>query len=260
MIHLAVSLAGRAVGARHWLEQAQEAQHGLLDFVSLPDTGLDALLLACRLAPVTAGIGLVPAVNVTRTEPFLVSTQLATLDFASQGRAGVELVVDTSEAAAGYVGPRAVPPVAERDDEAREYVDVVRRLWDSWEDGAEIRDAERQRFFDAEKVHKIDFRGRYFSVIGPSITPRPPQGQPVILGEEVRFTDVAFSGTAEDFAAHLLARDDGPNFRVAADDLRAVTRGVVPALQARGAFRTAYEASTLRGLLGLERPANRYAA
>lgn len=43
-------------------------------------------------------------------------------------------------------------------------------------------------------------------------------------------------------------------------DLEQITRHLVPELQRRGAFRTAYEASTLRGLLGLTRPANRYAA
>ena len=42
-------------------------------------------------------------------------------------------------------------------------------------------------------------------------------------------------------------------------DLQAITRGLVPQLQRRGAFRTAYEADTLRGLLGLARPASRYA-
>ena len=44
------------------------------------------------------------------------------------------------------------------------------------------------------------------------------------------------------------------------DDLEAITRALVPELQRRGSFRTAYEAGTLRGLLGLSRPASRYAA
>jgi len=34
----------------------------------------------------------------------------------------------------------------------------------------------------------------------------------------------------------------------------------VPELQRRGSFRTTYEADTLRGLLGLGRPASRYAS
>jgi alkanesulfonate monooxygenase SsuD/methylene tetrahydromethanopterin reductase-like flavin-dependent oxidoreductase (luciferase family) len=59
-------------------------------------------------------------------------------------------------------------------------VEVARRLWDSWEDDAVIRDVATGRFVDRDKLHYIDFVGRYFSVKGPSITPRPPQGQPVV--------------------------------------------------------------------------------
>ncbi len=65
-------------------------------------------------------------------------------------------------------------------DEAGDFVEVVRRLWDSWEDDAVIRDVATGRYVDRDKLHYIDFVGKYFSVKGPSITPRPPQGQPVI--------------------------------------------------------------------------------
>lgn len=64
--------------------------------------------------------------------------------------------------------------------EAADHVEVIRRLWDSWEDDAEIRDVATGRFVDRDKLHHIDFEGRHFSVRGPSITPRPPQGQPVV--------------------------------------------------------------------------------
>ena len=65
-------------------------------------------------------------------------------------------------------------------DEAADFVEVIRRLWDSWEDDAEIRDVATGRFVDRDKLHYIDFEGRWFKVKGPSITPRPPQGQPVV--------------------------------------------------------------------------------
>ena len=60
-------------------------------------------------------------------------------------------------------------------DEAADFVEVVRRLWDSWEDDAEIRDVATGRFIDRDKLHYIDFEGPRFSVRGPSITPRPPK-------------------------------------------------------------------------------------
>ena len=70
--------------------------------------------------------------------------------------------------------------VSELFDEAEDFVEVIRRLWDSWEDDAEIRDAATGRFIDRDKIHYIDFVGSHFSVKGPGIVPRPPQGQPLV--------------------------------------------------------------------------------
>lgn len=86
-------------------------------------------------------------------------------------------------------------------------VEVARRLWDSWEDDAVIRDVATGRFVDRDKLHYIDFVGRYFSVKGPSITPRPPQGQPVVAalahakpvyGFAARSTDLVFITPSDD--------------------------------------------------------------
>ena len=132
------------------------------------------------MAPVTVAVGLVPEIPTVTTEPFLVSTQLATLDHVSGGRAGWSVIVSERESDGEYVGPRSVPPVGDRFSEAAEYIEAVRRLWDSWEDDAEIRDASTNRFVDRERLHHIDYEGRWLSVKGPSITPRPPQGQPIV--------------------------------------------------------------------------------
>ena len=152
------------------------------------------MLIAARVAPVTRHIGLVPSVVVTHTEPFHASKAIATLDYVSPGRAGVRIRVSSSPHEAALFGRRDVPRLnlRDRDDpavreftagliaEAADYVEVMRRLWDSWEDDAEIRDAATGRFIDRDKLHYIDFAGDCFSVKGPSITPRPPQGQPVV--------------------------------------------------------------------------------
>ena len=109
--------------------------------------------------------------------------------------------------------------IAEQFDEAADYVEVLRRLWDSWEDDAEIRDVATGRFIDRDKLHYIDFEGRWFSVKGPSITPRPPQGQPVVaaLGHRsvpyqliARSADVGFitprdTGDAAEIVAEISA-------------------------------------------------------
>ncbi|WP_242909439.1 LLM class flavin-dependent oxidoreductase [Actinomadura terrae] len=346
--------------AGYWSGLAAEAERGLLDFVTIEDAlgppaldkgvpaRLDAVLIAARLAPATSRIGLVPATVVPHTEPFHVSIGIASLDHASRGRAGWRPDTDPAHHAhAAHFGRRDLPgtPLL---DEAAEYTEIVRRLWDSWEDDAEIRDVATGRFLDREKLHYIDFAGEHLRVRGPSITPRPPQGQPPvtvladdvdgyefaaraadvvlvaprsrrdavtvvaqvreaertvertgeplrILGELVVFLDSVpgaanarrarldgpaslafdpsrafdaetFTGTPGDLADLLVdwgeAGLDGFRLRpgVLPSDLVAITRELVPILRGRGAFRDAYEAATLRGHLGLPRPANRYAA
>jgi alkanesulfonate monooxygenase SsuD/methylene tetrahydromethanopterin reductase-like flavin-dependent oxidoreductase (luciferase family) len=200
--------------ARYWVDLTQQAERGLLDFVTFEDAlqlqsddplapdervdrvrgRLDAVLVAARVAPLTRHIGLMPTVNTTHTEPFHSSKAIATLDFVSRGRAGVRVQLSARHDTAQHFGRRAFPPITRetRDDpnernfvnglfdETADYVEVVRRLWDSWEDDAEIRDVATGRFIDREKLHYVDFEGRWFSVKGPSITPRPPQGQPPV--------------------------------------------------------------------------------
>lgn len=364
--------------AGYWADLVAEAERGLIDFVTLEDGlgpqsshygepdgrtdqvrgRLDAVLIASRVAPLTSHIGLVPTVITTHTEPFHISKAIATLDYVSAGRAGLRVQISARPHEADHFGRRTFPPLSLQElrtpagqerltdhfDEAADYVEVVRRLWDSWEDDAEIRDVATGRFVDRDKLHYIDFEGRHFSVKGPSITPRPPQGQPLVtsLGHQTvpyrliaRQADVGyvtphdagraraivaeiraeqeaagrageplhvfgdlvvfldddeaaaedrrarldalagepytsdahiFAGTSVQLADRLqeLAEEGLSGFRlrpaVAGHDLRAITQGLVPELQRRGVFRTAYEADTLRGLLGLARPANRYAA
>ena len=152
------------------------------------------MLIAARAAPLTRHIGLVPTVVVTHTEPFHISKAIATLDYASNGRAGVAGPGIGQPAGGRAFRAARLPRTRPEDrddpavqeltaalfDEAADYVEVIRRLWDSWDDDAEIRDTATGRFVDRDRLHYIDFAGDYFSVKGPSITPRPPQGQPIV--------------------------------------------------------------------------------
>ncbi len=140
---------------------------------------LDALGLAARIAPSTERIGLLPTITVTHTEPFHVQAQVATLDWVSSGRAGWVADVSTSAEAAAVIGRRDPAPAADLWREARYVVDVSRRLWDSWDDDAIIRDASTGRFIDRDRLHYVNYETSTFAVKGPSIVPRPPQGHPV---------------------------------------------------------------------------------
>ncbi|GAB3305684.1 LLM class flavin-dependent oxidoreductase [Epidermidibacterium keratini] len=182
-----------AFDAASWVAHARSAEQAGIDLLTLPDAfthepeygalhaRLDAVGLAARIAPQTSTIGLVPTVTTTHTEPFHLQAAIATVDWVSRGRAGWQLEVSNSAADAEIVGRRAPAPPSELWREAGEVADVGRRLWDSWEDDAEIRDIETGRFVDRDKLHYVDYKGSTFSVKGPSIVPRPPQGHPVTV-------------------------------------------------------------------------------
>lgn len=189
---------GGQLSGRYWAALAGIAERGLLDFLTVDDSldvqpgrraeisprrlagRADATLVAAQIAPVTKHIGLIPVATVTHTEPFHVSKAIATLDHISHGRAGWQVRVSPTAHDAALFGRRPAPGADELFDEAADAVEVVRRLWDSWEDDAVIRDVATGRYIDRDKLHYIDFAGENFSVKGPSITPRPPQGQPVV--------------------------------------------------------------------------------
>ncbi|GIE32376.1 putative FMNH2-utilizing oxygenase [Actinoplanes italicus] len=183
-LHLGVALSGDSFAADDWIRQVREADEAGLDFVTFDDTfgrhGPDAVQVAARVAPLTRHIGLIPVATTTHTEPFHLSTALATLDWVSRGRAGWQVRVSGDPAEAALLGRRAPLQVDALIAEASDAIEVVRRLWDSWEDDAIISDVATGRYIDREKLHYIDFAGEHFSVKGPSIVPRPPQGQPVV--------------------------------------------------------------------------------
>ncbi|SKC71801.1 LLM class oxidoreductase [Krasilnikoviella flava] len=144
-----------------------------------PDSArLDAVTRAAFVSRTTTAIGLVPQVATTYPEPFHVATQLASFDIAASGRGGwLATTTLTAETADAY----GRDPVTDLAREARDVVQAVRDLWDSWEDDAVIRDVATGRYVDRDRLHHVDFVGETFSVKGPLITPRPPQGQLVVL-------------------------------------------------------------------------------
>jgi alkanesulfonate monooxygenase SsuD/methylene tetrahydromethanopterin reductase-like flavin-dependent oxidoreductase (luciferase family) len=203
-MHLAVELtaAGRHPAAARWARLdpaallsavhhaglARTAARRGLDLALIPHTFhpdggplLDAVSLAARIAPVVPGIGLAPTATVTHTEPFHVSKAIATLDMVSSGRAGWEPAVSRTQVEADLFGRKPAAPADVLWREAADAIEVVVRLWDSWEDDAVIRDVATGRYIDRDKLHYIDFQGEFFSVKGPSIAPRPPQGHPLVV-------------------------------------------------------------------------------
>src|SRR3546814_5401212 len=74
----------------------------------------------------------------------------ASLDHISGGRAGWNVVTSVNEAEGLNFGKAGHYGHDERYARADEFVDVVKGLWDSWDDDAFIHDRENGHFFDPE--------------------------------------------------------------------------------------------------------------
>jgi FMN-dependent oxidoreductase (nitrilotriacetate monooxygenase family) len=144
-------------------------------------TSFDPLTLLPALAVVTERLGLIATASTTYDQPYHVARKFASLDHLSGGRAGWNVVTTSNPDAAKNFGLEHHPEHGERYDRAREFVDVVKGLWDSWADDAFVRDVSRGIFFDAEKLHVLDHKGPHLAVRGPLNVARPIQGWPVIV-------------------------------------------------------------------------------
>lgn len=187
--HPAASSASAALSPRLLASRVASAERLGFTAVTFDDSPLpvgdavarlDAVQRAAFVAPLTSAIGLVPVVHVAYSEPFHVATQLASLDWTSKRRAGWIAAASGSAREAAAYGREALTD-AELDRERADVIEVARRLWDSWEDNAVIQDVATGRYLDADRLHYVDFEGESFSVKGPLITPRPPQGQLVVV-------------------------------------------------------------------------------
>ena len=133
------------------------------------------------IAAVTTHLGVIGTASTTYSEPYNLARLFASLDHLSKGRAGWNIVTTGAPNTAQNFGLDEHPVHAERYDRAREFVDVVTKLWDSWEDDALVADATSGLFAETDKIHPIEHVGRHFRVGGPLNTPRTPQGRPVYV-------------------------------------------------------------------------------
>jgi len=141
----------------------------------------DPLLMQSALAGVTERIGLVATVSTSYLPPYHLARKFATLDHLSGGRSGWNLVTSGSDFEARSFGLAQQIAHAHRYEKAHEYVAVVKGLWDSWEDDAFIHNKETNRFFDTDKLHRVAFEGKHYTVRGSLQAPRAPQGYPVLV-------------------------------------------------------------------------------
>ena len=178
----------------HWHNLARIAERATFDSVFLADGpalwgnakyrpagALEPTVLLTALAATTSHIGLIATASTTYNEPYNLARRFASLDHVSDGRAGWNIVTTADALAAQNFGLDDRPSHRDRYDRGAEFVEISLRLWDSWEDGAELGDKAAGLYADVERIHPIDYSGSYFRVRGPLNVPRCPQGRPLLV-------------------------------------------------------------------------------
>jgi FMN-dependent oxidoreductase (nitrilotriacetate monooxygenase family) len=188
---------------RMFVEIAMLAERGGIDMLffgdgtGIPDTWESSIDSAVRwgiqwprqdmspyiavMAQATSHIGFGLTYSTTFMHPFYVARLLNSLDHVTGGRIAFNVVTSTRLADAANYGFDALMNHDERYERMDEFIDVCRRLWASVEPGAIIRDTGSRVFADPAKVHRLDHRGRFFSVRGPLNSMPSPQGRPVLV-------------------------------------------------------------------------------
>ncbi len=178
----------------YYQELARKAEAAKFDAVffadgpALPDNiryaarfRFEPLTWLTALATATSRIGLIGTASTTFHEPYNLARLFASLDHISGGRAGWNIVTTSAANAGANFGLPENPPHAERYARAAEFVDVVTKLWDSWQDDALVADPRSGVLADDARIHPVEHVGRHFRVKGALNTPRIPQGRPVYV-------------------------------------------------------------------------------
>lgn len=228
------SQPARALDFEYVKEIVQTAERGLFDAYFLADglsvnfgasetigvsdkvAGFEPVTLFAALSAVTKHIGFIATASSTYEEPYLLARKFASLDHISNGRAAWNVVTTASESAAYNFGYEQQPTHADRYDRAEEYVELIQKLWDSWEDDAFLYNKDTGIFYDIDKLHHPNHKGKYYSVKGALNVPRSPQGYPVIVqagssepGRELagRYAEVIFTAHQDLASAQAFYRD-----------------------------------------------------
>ena len=227
----ALPLGGHLAGWRHaeafdrscmslpnTIEVAKLAEQGLFDMLFLADGNgvrqmdkpklfqanspsdrpavFEPVTLFAALSQHTQRLGFVATATTSYDPPYLIARKFASLDHLSAGRAGWNLVTTQYVEDSRNFGRDEHFGREPRYEMARECLDVVRGLWDSWGADAFVQEKATGQYLDASKVRRLDHKGAYFQVQGPLNVARCPQGQPIVCmaGQSEAGKDLAAYG------------------------------------------------------------------
>ncbi|WP_339264779.1 NtaA/DmoA family FMN-dependent monooxygenase [Paenibacillus sp. FSL R5-0470] len=178
----------------YYIDLAKMAENSKLDFLFRADYlyvspqmlgdssnfgSPDPALFFAAIARETERIGLVTTISTTFNPPYVVARQLQSLHWLSNGRAGWNIV--TSIEGADNFSDSPMPSPEERYAKAKEFTDVVCKLWESFPNEAIVIDRQSGMFSDKDKVTAINHSGEFFSVKGPITLPAHRSGTPPLF-------------------------------------------------------------------------------
>lgn len=249
--------ANGGVDIHHYANLAALAERAAFHFLFLPDSpsvveqdqasiarvgrndSFEPITLFSALSSRTQDIGFVATASTTYYQPYHLARMFASLDLLSRGRAAWNIVTSGFKFEAPNFGEEELPDHDTRYARAKEFVTVVKGLWDSWEDDAFVRDKESGIYVDTTKLHFLNHRGDYLSVRGPLNIARPPQGYPVLVqagasdaGQRfaAEFGEVIFSAAPflEDGRQYYVTLKEKARALGRRDDQVLVMPGIVP--------------------------------
>ncbi|MDA0238816.1 MAG: LLM class flavin-dependent oxidoreductase [Proteobacteria bacterium] len=183
----------------HLIELAKLSEKGLFDMFFMADsvtfwrgdldamrrdsfgTWIEPFTLMCTLAQHTKHLGLVCTSTSTYDQPYMLARRFASLDIVSGGRAGWNLITSGNKAEADSFGFEEHPEKSTRYRRGREFANVVRGLWNSWQEGVFVRDKQTGQYLDTDRLRILQHEGEFLRVKGPLNVPYSPQGEPVLV-------------------------------------------------------------------------------
>jgi FMN-dependent oxidoreductase (nitrilotriacetate monooxygenase family) len=233
--------SGKPWTGEFYVEMAKALERACFDYIMLEDTLMvsetfggtskhflrnanqvpkhDPAPLAALIGAQTSRVGVVATLSTLGYSPFLLARLCTTIDHIAGGRFGWNIVTSGEDAAAQNFGLDKLPPHDLRYEMAEEFMEVVNKLFASWDADAVVLDRETETYADHTKVRPIHFVGKYYKSRGPLNTVPSPQGRPT-------YVQAGGSPRGRDFAARhadsIIAVANGPQaMKAFRDDVRA---------------------------------------
>lgn len=186
------------------IEQAKSLEQAKFDFLFVSDslyvdkkthpdmfTMFEPISLMSIIAMETKHLGLIITGSTTYSEPFNLSRIFSSLDHYSDGRAGWNIVTSgINDTAKNFSGVNNVDHDL-RYDQANEFVEISKKLWNSWRDVDSQSIHKAGKFLKNQQPEPINYEGDFYNVKGPLNIDQSPQGYPLLVqaGSSKKGTD-----------------------------------------------------------------------